>query len=46
MEVNTNSLKDRYVYISGLQKPQFQKNLKTWGVFCCVNSDLVLIKMC
>lgn len=40
MEVNTNFLRDRFVYISGPQKPQFQKNLKTWF------SDLVLIKMC
>lgn len=25
MEVNTNFLRDKFVYISGPQKPQFQK---------------------
>lgn len=38
------SCRDSHISIQGLEKPQFQNTRK--GLFCCVNSDLVIIKLC
>lgn len=37
------SCRDSHISIQGLEKPQFQNTRK--GLFCSVNSDLVIIKL-